>query len=54
MNVHGRIASSWRTAWPWQKAMRWLGYLITAASLVYLFRALQLHAGALPEDWAAR
>lgn len=38
----------------WQQVMIWLGYLITGASLIYLIRALQQNASALPEDWAVR
>lgn len=53
MNLPG-----WRahrgTSKRWQEVMLWLGYLITAASLIYLLRALQLNASALPEDWTAR
>lgn len=43
-----------RTSVPWPKLTLWLGYLITAASLLYLLRDLQLHAGSLPGDWMQR
>jgi glycosyltransferase 2 family protein len=53
MNLPGWLAHR-RTSKQWPTVMLWLGYLITAASLVYLFRAVRLNAGALPAHWAER
>lgn len=49
-----RLAALWSAPRAFPKLMLWLGYLITAASLIYLLRDIQLHAGALPENWTER
>ena len=54
MNILRQLTAYWRTSIRWQRVTLWLGYLVTAASVIYLLRALQLHASDLPEHWTER